>query len=340
MKFNLSRIKKSLRLHRLKSRGLFGTFGCSRNNHTLKGVVFVKFLDINKLVLFGFLIFTFFTISFFTPLVFAGVVEVESQPDNIIINIEGQIELPVCSIIDSNNDGIYEAYWVKSESTKTNALTNCDETGVNSQGTQLTSCCPTEFQCNLQTHSCQKIVIQEVSCSDLDYDKCLSATPPMIKKSIYARIAEAYDVSVSNLNDFCTGNSVYQLSNANSCSLLIGPCRCKWTGSQSSGKCVDKIISTSCSDPDKEQLSCETRKTGLVDKCDSDGIYVLTWIGLLYNPDGTISNQKVSWCQSGSKTFNCPSENIVPFFNLWNLLFATGMIVIAYLIIVNSMAKK
>ena len=47
-------IKKSLRVPRLKSRGLFGTFGCSRHNRTINGAVFVKRLDIIILTLYYF----------------------------------------------------------------------------------------------------------------------------------------------------------------------------------------------------------------------------------------------------------------------------------------------
>ncbi|MEM3113249.1 MAG: hypothetical protein QXI33_02385 [Candidatus Pacearchaeota archaeon] len=278
---------------------------------------------------------TFILLLFFissSTIVLSAVIEVESQPDNTVINIEGQVSLPRCVIISSNNDVVFGAYWIESNNTQTNALTNCNRIGVNSQGTQISSCCPTGFQCNNQTRNCERISVPEVSCSDLSYSQCESATPSMIKNSIYRRISQLAGVSVSSLNDFCTGNNVYRLQNATSCSLLTGPCKCKWTGTQSNGRCVDKIVSTSCSDPNTQQLTCETRKSELIDKCDTEGVYEVTWIGVLYNPDGSVSNQRVSWCQSGSRTFPCPQRNLVPFFNLWNLLFSLGMIIIVYLL--------
>ena len=298
-----------------------------------------KLIKYDKVALFGFPIFVFFTILFFTPLIYSTVVEVESQPDNTIVNIVGQVNPPRCSVVDSNNDGIFEAYWIESNNTQINALTRCNKAGVNSQGTPITSCCPTGFQCNTQTNNCQIINVPEVSCSDLLYSQCESATTTMIKNSIYARISQFAGVSISSLNDFCSEDNVYRFSNASSCTLLTGPCKCKWSGTQANGRCVDKIASTSCSSPNTQQMSCETRKSNIVDKCASEGVYELTWIGILYNPDGTISNQRVSWCQSGSKTFPCPTKNAVPFFNLWNLMFATGMIAIAYLLFITYKKK-
>ncbi len=282
----------------------------------------------NNLLLIGFLLLFVFSIS----ITYAAVVIVESNPDNTIINIEGQVNPLRCSIVDSNNDGNFEAYWIESNNTQSNALTKCNRNGVNSQGTPITSCCPTGFQCNAQSNNCVIINTPEVSCSDLNYNQCGSATSSMIKKSIYSRISQLASVSVASLNDFCSGNNVYQLSHDSSCTLLTGPCKCKWSGSQSTGRCVDKIVSAECGDPNTAQLSCETRKTGFVDKCEEEGVYELTWIGILYNADGTVSSQRLPWCASGSRTFPCPAKNSIPFFNLWNLLFATGMIAITYLI--------
>ncbi len=79
---------------------------------------------------------------------------------------------------------------------------------------------------------------------------------------------------------------------------------------------------------------CTFQATGVDDDC-SDGILSYSWTA---SWSGEEAN-KPSWCKDGSKTVPCPAQIELPFFSIYTLIAAIGVIVLVYLII-NSKRKN
>jgi len=278
------------------------------------------------------------TAIFFSALVAAAVIEVNSEPAESSITIEefGDQNILTCIVNDFNNDGIEEGVWHLGNTPSSN--TKCNQIGVNEVGLPITSCCASGLACNAVSGNCESTPLILTSCSNFTTKETCEpingVNPEIIKNSIYTQISETTGVKIEDMNDFCTGDNIFQYRSGNECTDVIGPCTCFWKDSNSECKSRYSIDVNACEPENRIRFICETTDGGLQDLCDSDGYYLYSWTAQIVDESGQpISGLTDPFCESGNKPFACPfsqeSEEL-PFFTLTSAIISLLIILIIY----------
>lgn len=274
-----------------------------------------------------------------------------SEPSDTTLLISGvDTTFPIC----------INGEWYDSTQTERIEL-GCNESGRDINGNIVTNCCPSGFSCNIQTGECEEGRIILTSCGNFTTESsCMGATPQQIKNSIYERIKQRiieeridFDVDEITEADFCLEDNFIEFEQEGSCITIGGPCRCRWitdSSTSNGGRCIESFpidIDNSCrgEPPPLGSLTCETRSS-FENKCDSEGIYILSVISTIVDSSGRVvtdssgRNLENAACKSERKVLACPSPRkaSVPFFSFFNLFFALFLILILYLLI--SILKK
>ncbi|MEK6873341.1 MAG: hypothetical protein AABW91_00700 [Nanoarchaeota archaeon] len=237
-----------------------------------------------------------------------------SNPTNTEFNSGGNV---VCSIQNG------EAKWIENNQI-INASNACFKaSGITEGGIPQNTCCASGFQCNTNTQKCE-FVININSCGDYTTkEKCENFNPNSVKNSIESL---GRGIVGSSPGNFC--DSPREVSKDGKCAILSGPCECRWDNV--ANKCQSFFLIEECSSDDPYITYCRTQTNQIINKCNTDNVYEISWTGQVVDSVGEVVEENTQFCKDGVKTFPCPSTSKVPFFGMFSLIVSLFIIGVVY----------
>ncbi len=221
----------------------------------------------------------------------------------------------------------------------TDAMNDCyNENGVDSNGNEKTSCCPSGYTCNTNTDKCEANAVPQptvTSCADYSMTDCGNF---LLTEEIKNSIEEQADVNIDGeLIRFCDED--YINDNPNVC-LYLAECKCAWINDA----CKETyLIGDPCiNEPGfQEPIQCSTVTNQIENKCNEPGgALLMSWTGRLVYPasgnpvpatDPRYANA-ITRCKTDSKEFPCPVKSTLPFFTALSFVISLGIVFVIYFV--------
>ncbi|MFA5993146.1 MAG: hypothetical protein WC796_05560 [Candidatus Pacearchaeota archaeon] len=246
------------------------------------------------------------------------------------------------------------SFWVSYAVPSISAMDSCyNPHGIGEDGLNKTTCCPTGWDCNLDTKLCVKVNDEQGNLTCGSYkteDACRMHSgganlPENIKKYIEERNADYIRRLIQSV-DSSFGNNVARFCHEdfqkhwekNGKGITFKECGCVWNSTD----CLEtfKYINETSGTPTTTVVTfeCQTNSKELQNNCDAadetDRMMTLEWTAKLVDSKGVI-HAPTDACKDGIKEFPCPPKidnpkSLLPFFGTLGFILASSIIIGVY----------